>query len=338
MSNNHWAQLEDDALLELKISKLNLKLDDTDIYAFVQQLYRELKEKGLSFLPPCFLADEWFTPGGVPAIGIPFYLAHERLKKLENKIILEVEGGTKAWFMQLIRHEAAHAYANAYRLAKKKKWQALFGLSSKPYLDTYRPRAHSRSYVIHLDRWYAQSHPDEDFAETFAVWLTPQLDWRKRYAGWKALRKLEYVDSLMKELATKEPSHRDSLKLSEHAGLNIKLKTFYARKKKLYEDSYPDFYDRDLRQLFLEVPIDGNTEKASRYLKVQRKKILSVAKLWTREKKYTINQFLDNIILRCDELNLYAKRDDGMLDLQVASYVTSMVMSYLFTGKFKRPK
>ena len=28
---------------------------------------------------------------------------------------------------------------------------------------------------MHLDPWYAQSHPDEDFAETFAVWLTPEV-------------------------------------------------------------------------------------------------------------------------------------------------------------------
>ena len=240
--------------------------------------------------------------------------------------------------MQLIRHETGHAYAYAYHLFKKRKWQKLFGLSSRPYLETYRPRPHSRSFVIHLDQWYAQSHPDEDFAETFAVWLTPGLNWRKRYAGWKVLKKLEYVDDLMKSISRQEPPQPISFKASDYSGLNIKLRTFYARKRKLYEESYPDFYDRDLKQLFLETSQVGVTEKASRYLKSRRKRILNSTALWTKEKKYTINQLLSDLINRCDELNLYAKRDGNNLDLQLASYVTSMIMNYLFTGKFKRSK
>ena len=114
----------------------------------------------------------------------------------------------------------------------------------------YQPRPFSRSYVVNLDDWYAQSHPDEDFAETFAVWLTPGLDWRRRYAGWKALHKLEYVDELMRSLAGKPPLHLPDYRVADHDCLNLKLKTYYARKRKLYEDTYPDFYDADLRQLF----------------------------------------------------------------------------------------
>src|SRR5207302_1162628 len=158
-----------------------------------------------------------------------------------------VEGETKEWFMQLMRHEAAHAYTYAYRLQRKKKWQRIFGHTSREETpNTYRPRPFSRSYVMHLDDWYAQAHPDEDFAETFAIWLTPELDWRKRYAGWKALRKLEYVDELMRSLA--------------------------------------------------------------------------------------------RLIERCDQLGLHVLNDDPQQDFRVSAFITTLVMNYLFTGKFKRTK
>ena len=188
-------------------------------------------------------------PVGIPAIFIPFFLVHDRLRALEKTMMLEVEGGTPEWFMKLMRHEAAHAYSYAYQLPRKKKWQQTFGRTSRQETpDFYQPRPFSRSYVLHLDDWYAQSHPDEDFAETFAVWLTPGLDWRKRYAGWKALQKLEYVDELMRSLAGKPPQaqHLPEYRVADHDCLNLKLKTYYARKRKLYEDTYPDFYDSRL--------------------------------------------------------------------------------------------
>ena len=154
-------------------------------------------------------------PVGIPAIFVPFFLVHDRLRALERTMMLEVEGGTPEWFMKLIRHEAAHAYSYAYQLPRKKKWQQTFGQTSREETpDFYQPRPFSRSYVVHLDDWYAQSHPDEDFAETFAVWLTPDLDWRTRYAGWKALQKLEYVDELMRSLAGKPPLHLPEYRVS----------------------------------------------------------------------------------------------------------------------------
>src|SRR3954471_18886199 len=144
----------------------------------------------------------------------------------QRKLILEVEGETPEWFMKLMRHEAAHAYAYAYQLPRKKKWQAIFGkTSTEDTPDFYRPRPYSHSYVVHLDDWYAQSHPDEDFAETFAVWLTPGLDWRERYKGWKALQKLEYVEELMLSLAGQPPTHQPEYRVADYNFLNIKLKT-----------------------------------------------------------------------------------------------------------------
>jgi hypothetical protein len=250
-------------------------------------------------------------------------------------MMLEVEGETAEWFMKLIRHEAAHAYSYAYQLQRKKKWQKFFGKTSRESTPSfYRPRPFSHNYVVHLDDWYAQAHPDEDFAETFAIWLTPELNWRERYAGWRALRKLEYIDELMRSLAGKPPTHAPKYRVADYNCLNIKLKSYYARKRKLYEDTYPDFYDADLRQLFA-APAGL---KASRYLQLRRRRIMNSVCQWTNEKKFRVNKLLTRLIDRCDKLDLHMLSDDPQQDFRVASFITTLVMSYLFTGKFKRTK
>jgi len=333
-----WVSLGDDELLERKISRLGLKLEGTELQPLIQQLYQELSDKGLVFHPPCHVGDEWFVPVGIPAIFIPFFLVHDRLRKLERKLILEVEGETPEWFMKLMRHEAAHAYSYAYQLYKRKKWQEAFGLASTEETEFYRPRPYSRSYVVHLDDWYAQSHPDEDFAETFAVWLTPGLDWRERFKGWKALQKLEYLDELMRSLAGKPPVHQPVYRAADHDCLNIKLKTHYARKRKLYEDSYPDFYDNDLKQLFAAGPEVTGRLKASAFLRAHRRQLMESVCQWTNERKYRVNKLLARLIDRCDQLDLHIEAGDPQQNLQVSAYITTLVMNYLFTGKFKRTK
>jgi hypothetical protein len=279
------------------------------------------------------------VPVGIPAIFVPFFLTHDRLRRLEKAMMLEVEGESPEWFMRLMRHEAAHAYAYAYQLTRKKKWQRVFGLTSTDTTpEFYRPRPYSHSYVVHLDDWYAQSHPDEDFAETFAVWLTPGLDWRTRFKGWKALQKLEYLDELMRSLAGQPPPYQPGYRERDFNCLNIKLKTYYARKRKLYEDSYPDFYDRDLRQLFPGAPGAGPALKASRYLRSRRRELIDAVCEPTNEKKYRVNKLLNRLIERCDQLDLHLAPGVEAPDLAVAAYITTLVMNYLFTGKFKRTK
>jgi hypothetical protein len=330
-----WTSLRDDELLELRIAHLGLRIAGTPLQALVEQLHAELSQKGLAFHPPCELGDEWFVPVGLPVIFVPFFLAHERLRQLEQKIILDVEGGTSEAFMKLIRHEAAHAYAYAYRFVRQRKWQRTFGKSSAEETPSfYRPRPYSKSFVVHLDDWYAQSHPDEDFAETFAVWLTPGLDWRARYRGWRALAKLEYVDELMRSLAGKPPAALPRYRVAEHDCLGVKLKTYYARKRKEYEHSFPDFYDNDLRRLF---DADEKTEgrvKASVYLRRHRRELERAVCQWTNENKYRVHALFRKLIARCGELDLYAAGHE----LEVPVYVTTLVMNHLFTGKFKRTK
>jgi hypothetical protein len=339
MDEPTWAGLEDPQLLEMRIRALGLRIEGGPLEPFVRQLHEELAAKGQVFMPPCHFGDEWFVPVGIPSIFVPFFLGHERLRELERDTMLEVEGETPEWFMKLMRHEAGHAFSYAYSLYRKRRWQETFGLASTEDTGFYRPRPFSRSYVIHLDDWYAQAHPDEDFAETFAVWLTPDLDWRTRYEGWKALRKLEYVDELMRSIAGRPPVHNPAYRVAAFDCLGLKLKTYYARKRKLYEDAYPDFYDKDLRSLFPAV-VDGATPHApaAAYLRQQRRTVTEAVCAWTKEKVYRVDELLRRLTMRCAELKLTVAADDRGAPMRVAAYVTTLVMNYLFTGRFKRTK
>src|SRR5215216_6528726 len=191
-------------LLERRISDLGLTISGSMVERLQEQLYRELEAKELAFKPPVYLSDQWGCPDGTPLIGVPFYLADPRLARLEEEEAVEVETELEA--IKYMRHEAGHAFNYAYRLYDHPDWRRTFGPYSRPYQERYRVNPFSRDHVRHILAWYAQKHPDEDFAETFAVWLTPDLDWRREYTGWRALDKLEYVDALMREIKEDAPS------------------------------------------------------------------------------------------------------------------------------------
>src|SRR6266853_6185184 len=198
-------RMTDEHLLDMRLCDLSLSIEGTPLARRAAQLFEELEARGLNFKPHIWLSEEWFTPDGVPGFAIPFYLAHPRLTKLERKQMLEVEGGTDVECMRILRHEAGHAIDNAFRLHFKRRWIRTFGSFAAAYPKHYKPKPNSRRFVLNLDRWYAQAHPAEDFAETFAVWLQPRSNWRRRYRGWPALRKLEFVDELLQEIAGSRP-------------------------------------------------------------------------------------------------------------------------------------
>ncbi|MFC1479982.1 hypothetical protein ACFL5Y_00850 [Candidatus Omnitrophota bacterium] len=331
-------RLSDEELLSLRLCDLPIKTEDTPLEEYIAQLYGELTDKGISFHPPCYLADEWLCPDGEPVIGIAFFLAHPRLKKLEHKMMLEVEGGDKAFCMRLLRHEMGHAINYAYLLHRRKRWQKIFGLFSEEYGESYKYRPYSKSFVRHLEDWYAQYHPDEDFAETFAVWLDPESNWKEKYKGWKALKKLEYVDELMKEIAPKAPKKARGDKFWAASRLKTTLRTYYKRKRKLYEEQYGDFHDFHLNKIFLASEPKSKGEKAYKLIRENRRQILNHVASWTGEKKFIINRLLKDLIERSKELELEAGPDEAGTVLEVAVYVTAQAMNYLYTGGYKGKK
>jgi AcrR family transcriptional regulator len=170
------------------------------------------------------------------------------------------------------------------------------------------------------------------------VWLAPGEDWRARYRGWKALHKLEYVDELMRSLAGRPPPHQPAYRVADLDCLNVKLKTYYARKRKQYEDTYPDFYDNDLRTLFAAGAEGAGGLPASKFLRAHRRALMLSVCQWTNQRKYAVNRLLARLIERCDQLGLLARPDDPRLLSELTAYITTLVMNHLFTGKFKRTK
>jgi hypothetical protein len=336
-----WASAGDAELLAMRICDLGASIESSELGPRVAALYDELAARGLKIRPPCYLGDEWFSPEGVPAIAIPFYLAHPRLKALELVQMMEVEGGTPEWCLQLLRHECGHAIDHAYRFSRRPRWREIFGSPSADYApETYRPRPYSKSFVRHLANWYAQAHPDEDFAETFAVWLgSPEREWRARYRGWKALEKLEYVHTLMKEAARKPPKVAGGRRISEAAKLRTTLGRYYAARRKLFAEDYPDFWDADLRAIFTPQGRDAGevtSESAARYMLRNRQAIVASVVHWTGDRKYTVDKLVRRLTQRCGQLGLRRPADDTRLAFELASYLAALVQNHLHTGRFKR--
>ena len=318
----------------MRICDLKLQIPGTELESRVEAFFRELDEKGISLKPLCYLGDEWFCPEGAATVAIPFYLAHPRLKRLEEKMMMEVEGGTEAWCMRLLRHEMGHVLNHAYLPARDREWQEVFGPPSQKYSESFRARPYSKRFVRHLDGWYAQSHPEEDFAETVAVWLTPGLDWREQYRGWKALGKLEYVDRLMGRLAGQAPLVLSRTRMSEASRLRSRLEAYYRKRRRLYAQDFPDFFDADLRKLFAEPAATPNGDRAAAFLRRNGKPMLGAVAAWTGAPKYTVNRLLRALTERCAELDLRLRSDSA--GLEIAVYLATLASHYRLTGKFKR--
>ncbi len=331
-----WADLPDNELLKMRICDLHVRIEGSELEQRVQQLHAELEARGLPVRPDCYLGDEWFSPEGSPLIAIPFYLAHPRLKQLELHQMLEVEGGTSEWCMQILRHECGHAYDHAYQFSSREEWIEVFGNREVEYLpETYQPRPYSKSFVRHLPNWYAQAHPDEDFAETFAVWLaSPADEWRSQYRGWKALTKLESVDAMMSYARANPPVVVKGRRLWDASRLRRTLQQYYASKRKLYAEDFPDIYDADLRAIFQTG--EPGEENAAQFMRRHRNVLIAALVRWTGQRKYIGSELVKKLISRCRELGLSAPRDHSKLLIELASYSSTLVTTHLYTGRFKR--
>jgi len=320
-----WESLPDEELLRIRVRDLGLQIAGSPLEPRVQQLYAELDARGIQFHPPCYLADEWMCPDKVPLIGIPFYLAHRRLSQLQETIMLEVEGGTEAWCMKLLRHEAGHAINYAYMLYRRTRWRELFGPFSAPYTDSYARQPYSKRYVINLDGNYAQAHPDEDFAETFAVCITADGDWRERYKGRPVMRKLLYVDRLIGQIGPAPPLVTTHEELNPASRMTSTLGAYYDRMKRSLGEGFPGFYDPGIQRLFAGAGGAQKGEKASAFLRRWRKKIIDSVCMWTGDRKFDVNELLNLLIRRCGAMGLYLKKSESETLAEVVAFVTAVM-------------
>jgi len=331
----NWTELPDEELLDLRLSDLPLSLAGTAVEGRISALCKELEERELRFPIHFYLSDEWFTPDDTSSMAVPFYLAHPRLERLEKAQMLEVEGGEHDWCMRILRHEAGHAIDNAYKLRLRRSRKPLFGSSSEPYPEFYDPKPYSKTFVQHIDPWYAQSHPDEDFAETFAVWLTPDANWRRRYAGWPALAKLEWVDSVMRGLRGKKPLVMSAEEVDPLRKLRYTLRRHYRRKRRLHGVDHPKFYDRELRRIFSDGPEYASSMTAAQFLGKIRRSVRRVVASWTGIYQYTIDRVLEDMISRCRELKLRLAVPEEQARQEFTVLLTVQTMNYLHSGRHR---
>jgi len=337
VANFEKAPAEVQEILSKPIQQLGLKLEGSTLDRFVQQLYKELEAKGITrFHPRCYLTDEWGCPNMEPVIGIPFYLADPKLQRLEAEMN-DIEDSRQ--IMMYMRHEAGHAFCYAYELYKTPEWRTLFGPFRRPYRDSYKPVPFSRQFVRHMEGWYAQKHPDEDFAETFAVWLTPRSNWRKRYKGWGAMKKLLYMDRIGHKLASVDPpvAHGDTdITVDE---MDVTVGEFYQRAlgQQLTPDELP--LDTDLRDIFtVSRRRRNNVRPAVDLLRENRKVLIDKVNYWTGVQRPLVKKLWEAIEAKVSALDLRADITCERESLtEVTVYATALAMNFITRGKFILP-
>ena len=328
-----WTRWTTERLLDVRLCDLNVRFERTPLQSCIRQIYAELDQRGMRFRPHFWVSEEWFTPAGVPGCAVPFFLLHPRLRRLERSQMLEVEGADRAQCMRLLRHEVGHAIDHAYRLNLRRKRQQLFGKSSKRYPESYLPKPHSRNFVHHIDYWYAQAHPDEDFAETFAVWLRPRSNWRRIYEGWPAMRKLQYVDELMSEIAGETAPVRSRKYVDPISDIRKTLREYYAEKQGRYGAEFPNVYDSDLLRLFSAAPQHHKREAAASFLRRISPEIRRAVSQWTGHYAYSLDQVLREVIGRCRELKLRVAAPPKKVKIDAIIMLTVITMNFLYSGR-----
>lgn len=322
------------------IRELGLKIEGTRLEPIIAEFEVELQQAGLRKLRPRFyLSTEWGVPFGTVAIAIPFYLARPDLTKLHVERGGHVEGDSQTDILRYLRHEMGHVVNYAYRLYEDEAWVKQFGAITQPYVEEYRPEPFNRNYVDHLPGWYAQKHPDEDWAETFAVWMTPGRDWNAEYADWpKALAKLAYCDRTMAALKDREPLVT-TIDLDEDVGdLSFSLEQYYRPSLANGIDPAPGL-DGSLRVIFDERRNDGKLavaqKSAAALIRRWEHALMSDVFRWTGHFPERTRLLLRHLAERAEALHLvYLEERETHVLMALTTLVTALAMNHVYRGAY----
>ncbi len=320
-------------VLGKKVSELGLRLEGSPVERFVRQLYTEIEKRGLKrFRPQCYLTDEWGCPDQQPVLGIPFYLADPKLGTIEKAVdALE----TSRQIMMYMRHEAGHVFNYAYRLYTTPEWRRLFGPFFRQYRDDYKPVPFSRDYVRHIEGWYAQKHPDEDFAETFAVWLTPRSAWRRRYKGWPAMQKLRYVERVARAVADVEPIVKTGEVDITPADMDETVEQFYEQAGQERQARIDIALDAHLPEIFL-TRRRKESKPAADIVSRYQKDLVEKITYWTGVRRPVIRALIDSICRTCERMKLWGELgEEPRYLVEVTALATTLAMNFLTRGRFE---
>jgi hypothetical protein len=331
-----WEHVSDEDLLDVRIADLKVRIKGTDLERRIAQLYGELEARGLKLRPKCFLSDEWLSPGDQAAIGVPFFLAHPRLKALENRMMFEVEGGTPRWCLKLLRHEAGHAYDHAYHLSSRADWKDVFGSPRRRYEPYfYENDPASREFVQNLPDHYAQAHPVEDFAESFAVWLDPASNWREKYKGTPAARKLRYVERLMREVRARRVPRRRPVLGPEARTLQSTLRRYYERKFRLYKLGDLSFAVRDMKRIFRASRAAQPQDLASEFIRAHKRRIVDSIASWSGERRGQVARVVASLAQLADQHSLVVRAEPDEALVRFSTFTTTLIVSKLLKHTYR---
>ena len=322
------------------IRDLELTIDGTRLAPVIEEFRAELAAAGLTRVSPTFyLSTEWGVVFGTVAIGIPFYLARPELTELHGEEVGHIEGFNRADILRYLRHEMGHVVNYAYKLYDKEDWVKQFGSITQPYREDYRPQPFSRRFVRHLPGWYAQKHPDEDWSETFAVWMTPGYGWRADYAQWPtALAKLDYCARTMADCASRDPLVTATV-LDEAVGeLDYSLQEYY---KALPDESGPGAagLDGDLRAIFDDLNDAGagtcETKPAAELIRRLERQLMADVFRWTGHFPEKTRSLMRDLAKRADALKqVYPQDSEAQAIIGVTTLVTSLAMNFVHRGAY----
>jgi hypothetical protein len=321
-------------LLQGRIHDLGLKIQGTYLEKIIERLYDELERAGISLKPVVYLSNEWSCPDGVPVIGIPFYLADPRLARIEDEMMDGVEAQSEQEIISYLRHEAGHAFNYAYKLYETTEWRELFGDMQLPYLEDYKPRPFSRDFVRHIPGWYAQKHPDEDFSETFAVWLTPHSAWRETYRGWGCYKKLLYVERIVQELGRKPPvvTGEDYDFASEALVYSV---ADHYRRTHVEPGPIPADFDHELTYMFRPNLDVATAMPAHLFLTRHRRDIVDRIAYWTGLYDVHVRALISYLIARSEQLRcMVDERDANRALIDFIAFASTLCMNRLHQGEF----
>ena len=336
-----FAFLSDAGLLKMRFCDLPIELAGSVVEKRAHQVFEELAARHLTVRPGLWLSEEWFNPDGVVGFAIPFYLMHPRLMRLERKIMQEAEGSVAADCLRILRHETGHAIDEAFQLFKTREYRRVFGSPLRRYPTSYSAKPDRHDFVINLNSWYAQAHPVEDFAETFAVWLTPRQQWRRRYRRSPALAKLEHVDRWMTALAGKPPLHARQDPVEELKENSRTLREHYDEKREFYGIEETHSFDPELLGLF---PPPRSREhephtpparprSASRLLQGHRAKLRKEVSRPLGIPAYAVDQVLLQLISRARALNLQVADSSEKVLHELAELVARLTIDTIQNGQ-----
>jgi hypothetical protein len=319
-------------LLSTKLNELSLKIRGSHLEICIDRIYAELDKAGITFRPGTYLSDGWGCPSGVPIIGIPFYLADPTVYQAVNEFI-DPAPWDDAETIRYLRHEYGHALNYACRLYKEPDWEKTFGLYSKPYEDNYKSVPFDNRFVRHSAGWYAQKHPDEDFAETFAVWLDPDSNWREVYADTPALPKLFYIDSIVEEFGGKRPEinggelDRPLNELDITLAQWCRMMARTGRKKIVF----PSIVDEDLKRLFP----DAEGDPAVEFLEANRRQLIRAVHDWTGVSRDLLNSLIRELTKRVKVLGLRVDANNRFESMvNTTAFVSTLAMNYQYNRRF----